>query len=583
MEKRVDNKIHRKCKPRRPVDDFSNLKEMIANTRKRFGNLNAFMYKTEAPDVYTYMTYNEYLDEVDSLGTALINAGLKNKRIIVISENRYEWGLGYLATVCGTGIVVPFDRSLPEEELKNSIERSEAECIIYSNKYEDVIQSIKDNPKYNLKYYISMDREKTEGNMYSLRELIDLGKELIASGDRRFLDAEIDNDAMSMMLFTSGTTAMSKIVMMSHTNFVTNLRDIISLFDCDTTHIYLSFLPLHHVFEFTVGFIYSVAVGGTTAYCQGIRHIAEDFKAYHATSMISVPVLFESMYKQLWKGIEKEGKTKKVKRAIKISNFLRKFGIDLRRKMFKEVLDALGGKVTIFVAGGAAFDKECEKGLDDFGIEIYQGYGLTETAPVIAAECRGNVRRGSIGRLFPSVEGKIFEPDENGIGELIVKGPSVTKGYYNNEEATKEAIDKDGWFHTGDLAYFDKDDFIFITGRKKSVIVLKNGKNVFPEEIEDLINKIDGVKESFVYGKPDPNDPVDLKLNVKVVYDKTIMKNKFGLEDEEAIKEKLWIDVKEVNKTMPKYKYIKGITVTTEPLIKTTTLKIKRFEEIKRV
>jgi len=347
--------------------------------------------------------------------------------------------------------------------------------------------------------------------------------------------------------------------------------------------VFLSFLPLHHVFECTVGFLLAIYSGSKTAYCDGIRHIAKNIKEYHVSAMISVPILFESMYKQLWKTIEKQGKTKKVKFALKISNFLRKFGIDIRRKLFKEILDSLGGKVRIFVSGAAAFDKDVEIGFNDFGIDTYQGYGLTETSPVIAAEHPTVVKPGSIGMLFPSVQGKIFEPNEEGVGELIVKGPSVTKGYYNNDEATKEAIDEDGWFHTGDLAYFDEDDYIFIAGRKKSVIVLKNGKNVFPEELEDLLNQIEGVKESFVYGKPDEDDEVDLKLNAKLVYDPEIMKTKFGLEDEEVIREKLWKDVKEVNKTVPTYKYIKGITVTTEELIKTTTLKIKRFEEIKRV
>lgn len=481
------------------------------------------------------------------------------------------------------GIIVPLDKSLPENELKSSLERSEAEAVVYSQKYEGIMASLNENPKNKVKYYISMDKEKTEDGMYSLRDLINKGKELIANEDRSFLDCKIDNEAMSIMLFTSGTTAISKSVALSHKNLITNLMDIASTFDVTKEDVFLSFLPLHHVFECTVGFLYPIYRGGMIAYCDGIRHIAQNIKEYHVSAMISVPLLFESMYKQLWKTIEKQGKTKKVKFALKLSNFLRKFGIDIRRKLFKDIINSLGGKIRLFVAGAAAFDKDVEKGFNDFGIATFQGYGLTETSPVVAAEHPTVSKYGSIGMLFPSVEGKIFEPDENGMGELIVKAPSVMLGYYNNEEATKEAIDSDGWFHTGDLAYFDKDDYIFITGRKKSVIVLKNGKNVFPEELESLINQIEGVKESFVYGKPDEEDEIDLKLNAKIVYDKDIMKDKFGLENEEDIKQKLWKDVKAVNKTMPTYKYIKGILVTTEELIKTTTLKIKRFEEIKRV
>jgi long-chain acyl-CoA synthetase len=583
MEYKKEEIIHKACKPITEVDEMNNLKEMLAIVRKNYGKKEAFVFKTDKPNEFTYKTYDEYLDEIEALGTALINAGLKGKRIAVISENRYEWTLGYLATVTGTGIVVPLDKSLPEQELKNSLERSEAEAVIYSEKYEKIMASLVDNPNNKVKYYISMDKEKSENGMYSLKELIKIGKELIADGDRRFLDSEIDNEAMSIMLFTSGTTAQSKAVMLSHRNIISNLKDIAGTFDVTSEDRFLSFLPLHHVFECTVGFLYPVYRGGLIAYCDGIRHIAENLKEYQISAMISVPILFESMYKQLWKSIEKMGMTKKVKMGLKISNFLMKIGIDVRRKIFKQIIDNLGGKVRLFVAGAAAFDKDVEKGFNDFGIATYQGYGLTETAPVLASEHPTVVKYGSIGMLFPQIQGKIFEPDENGMGELVVKAPNVMMGYYGNSEATKEAIDEDGWFHTGDLAYFDKDDYLFITGRKKSVIVLKNGKNVFPEELESLVNQLEGVKESFVYGKPDENDEADLTLNVKVVYDKDIMKDKFGLEDENEIKAKLWKDVKEINKTMPTYKYIKGISVTTEELIKTTTLKIKRFEEIKRV
>ena len=385
------------------------------------------------------------------------------------------------------------------------------------------------------------------------------------------------------MLFTSGTTAMSKAVMLSHKNICTNVMDIASTFDITKEDTFLSFLPLHHVFECTVGFLYPVYRGAKIAYCEGIRHIADNLREYKISIMISVPILFESMYKQLMRTVEKQGKLKKVKFGLKLSNFLRKIGIDKRRDLFAEIINSLGGKVRLFVAGAAAFDKTVEKGFNDLGIATFQGYGLTETSPVIAAEHPTVIKYGSIGMLFPSVNGKIYNPDKDGVGELIVKGPSVMIGYYNNEEASKEAIDEDGWFHTGDLAYFDKDDYIFITGRKKSVIVLKNGKNIYPEEMEGLINQIEGVKESFVYGKPEENDDIDLKLNVKIVYDEEIMKEKFGLTTEEEIKDKLWKAVKDVNKTVPTYKYIKGISVTTEELIKTTTQKIKRFEEIKKV
>ena len=296
--------------------------------------------------------------------------------------------------------------------------------------------------------------------------------------------------------------------------------------------------------------------------------------------MISVPVLFENMYKKVMKSIEDKGKLSTVKFGMKLSKVTNLVGIDIRRKLFKEIHENLGGKLRLFVAGAAAFDPEVEKGFNNLGIDTYQGYGLTETSPVVAAEHKKCIKQGSIGKVFPSLEAKIVEPNEQGIGELAVKGPSVMIGYYNHIE---KGVTDDGWFLTGDLAYIDKDGYIFITGRKKSVIVLKNGKNVYPEESESLINKIPGIKESFVFGKPEKEDKNALKLCAKIVYDKEIMKEQYGLETEEDIKKKIWEKVKEINRKMPTYKYIKEIIITEEELIKTTTLKIKRFEEIKTV
>lgn len=577
-----DNREHKSCERINNAKKFSNLKELLQNSKKEYGDRVAFKFKTDKPGVFKEKKYNEYIEEIEALGTILINMGLKDKRIAVISENRYEWTLGYLATVTGVGIIVPLDKSLPPAEIESSIKRSQVEAIFYSQKYDEIMSDIKNHNDNNLKYFISMDKDKFEDNIYSIKELIVKGKELLSTGNKEFIDSKIDNEKMSIMLFTSGTTAMSKAVMLSHKNLCTNIYDITSTFDVTKDDTLLSFLPLHHVFECTVGFLYPISVGACITYCEGIRHIAENIKEFKVSVMISVPLLFENMYQKLWKTIEKQGKAKKVKFGLFITNLLMKFGIDIRRKMFKEILDSLGGKVRLFVAGAAAFDKETEKGFNNFGIATFQGYGLTETSPVIAAEHPTIVKYGSIGKLFPSVQGKIWDSDDEGVGELVVKGDSVMLGYYDNEEASKSAFEG-GWFHTGDLAYFDKDDYIFITGRKKSVIVLKNGKNIYPEELESLLNKIEGVKESFVYGKPENGDETDLKLNAKIVYDKEIMKDKFGLENEEDIKEKIWKSVKEVNKGIPTYKYVKGITITTEELIKTTTQKIKRFEEIKKV
>ena len=562
------------------IVEIKDLKDMLKKSGEMFGNNAAYKFKTDKPGVFDIITHKEYRDMVDALGTALIKIGLKGKRIAVISENRYEWGIAYLSIVCGTGIVVPLDKSLPENEIQSLIERSEVEAVFYSKKYDDIMKRLKDNSVGNLKRLISMDLLEHEDGVYSQKKLIEKGKKLIQEGDRSFIDAKIDPEAMSMILFTSGTTATSKAVASSHRIICANIMDIASVLDISKDDTILSFLPMHHAFECTVGFLYPLYRGTSIAVCDGIKHIAENLKEYQISVMISVPILYENMYKKLMKGIKKQGKYEKVQKGIKISNALRKVHIDVRKKLFKEIHDVLGGHVRLFVSGAAALDPEIEKGYNDIGIRLIQGYGLTETSPVISAGTDDHYRLGSIGQVFPSLEVRIANKDENGIGEIQVKGPSVMIGYYNNDEANKEAF-VDGYFRTGDLGYMDKDGFLYISGRQKSVIVLKNGKNIFPEELENLVNKIEGVTENIVYGKPEPDG--DYKLCVKIVYDPDIMKEMYNLTEENQIKDFLTKKIKEVNKKMPAYKYIREVMITKEPLIKTTTAKVKRQEEIAKI
>ena len=562
-------------------EKFIDLKDMLNKSVEKFGDKPAYVFKTKEIEKLKEITYNDFKSDVDSLGTALINLGLKGKRIAVIGDNRYEWGVSYLAVSNGTGVIVPLDKALPNNEIESLIIRSEVEAIFYTKKYDEIINQLKNKKNTELKYFISMDLDESIDGVISFKKLVEKGKEQLNDGDKKFLDAKIDPDAMGIMLFTSGTTSQSKAVMLSHKNIVSNLMDIAATIKVDENDRFLSFLPLHHTFECTVGFLYPISKGSSIAFCEGIRHIAENIKEYDATVMISVPVLYEGMCKKVMKSIEKQGKLKKVNMGIKISNTLLKIGVDVRDKLFKEIHKNLGEKLRLLVAGGAALDPETEKIFNELGITMYQGYGLTETSPVIAAEDDKFRKIGSIGKAFPSLEVKIEDENEERIGELLVKGPTVMLGYYQNEEATKEAIDKDGWLHTGDLAKIDKDGFIYITGRKKYVIVLKNGKNIYQEELEILINKIAGVSESFVYGKPE-NDG-DYKISAKIVYDKDIMKDVYGLESEQDIKDKLWQEIKSINKTMPTYKYIKDIMITNEELIKTTTRKIKRHEEMKKI
>ena len=560
---------------------YENLKEMINITNIKYGERPAFYIDGTNIEDSKIITYKEYYDEINNLGTALIEMGLKGKKIALISENRYEWEVAYLSICCGTGVVVPLDKALPSNEIENLIIRSEAEACFYSKKYDETMAKIQKQGNTKLKYFISMDLEKNDFNKFSQKEITKKGKELIESGNRDFINAVINNTEMSIMLFTSGTTNASKAVMLSHKNICTNLLDITNQFEINENDRFLSFLPLHHTFECTVGFLYPISVGSSIIFSRGVRHISDELKKYKITAMICVPALVEKMYDMIIKKINEKGKLNSLKKGMKLGGMLFKLGIDIRKKLFKEIHENLGGNLRILVTGGAALSPEKEKGFWDLGINVLQGYGLTEASPVISAELTKQKKLRSIGKKMPSVEVKINEPDENGVGELLVRGDSIMLGYYNDENSNKEAFTEDGWFKTGDLAKIDKEGYIFISGRKKFVIILKNGKNVYPEEIECLIEKSKLIKECMVFGMPDKDG--DVILTVKVVYNKENIEQEFGQISENEIKEKIWNWVKEVNKSMPKYKYVKRLILTDEELEKTTTLKIKRNIEIKKI
>lgn len=549
----------------------SDLKDMLNKTRKLYGDRPGYKIKIEEGKYKTY-THNEIRDMVDYLGTALINLGLKNKRIAVIGENRYEWELAYLSVVCGTGIVVPLDKSLPANELEELVERSEVEAIFYSKKYEETVEKIKYSEKNKLKHLISMDTDIHKEGIYSEKELIEKGKEFVEAGDRRFIDAKINPEEMSIMLFTSGTTSKSKVVALSHHNMVSNVMDFASVLDVDSSDRILSFLPLHHVFECTVGMLYSLYIGAERSFCEGIRHIVQNLNEYNITFASFVPAIYESMHKTILKNLEKEGKLEAVRKLMEAN---KDKTMAEKKEIFKDIHNVFGGQIKLFVSGAAALEKEVEEDFRAWGINLCQGYGLTETSPVIGVETNENFRVGSIGKALPHVQAKIEDANDEGMGELVVKGPNVMLGYYNDEEATKEVLE-DGWFRTGDLAKIDEDGYIFICGRKKSVIVLKNGKNIFPEEMEALVNKIEGVKESFIFGKQQSDDKDDIKINVKIVFDREIMQEAYKVTTDEEIYKVLAEKVKEVNQIMPKYKAIRGILISEEPLLKTTTSKIKR-------
>ena len=560
--------------------ELKDIREIVYNSVKLYGEQVAYVIKhKENKDViYENITYKKLLEDINKLGTTFFDMGFQKKRIAIIGKNRYEWALTHLANMLGGIVSVPLDKDLQYDELENSLIRSKAECIVFDEKLADMVAEIEKNGKTNLTEFICMS--KIEGRT-SVRELVDRGEELLKQGKKDYLNAKIDENAMNILLFTSGTTSNSKAVMLSQKNIASNIYAMQRVEDMRSTDTNIAFLPFHHIFGSTC-MIMMLAQGIKTVFPDGLRYIKQNLNEYKVSLFVGVPVLIEAIYKTIMKEVDKQGKTKLIKIAMKISNFLMKFHIDIRRKLFKQVLDALGGELRLVISGGAPADPQVSKGFTNLGVDIIQGYGLTETAPVICAETKVALRNGSVGVPMINDTIEIVGPDKNGIGEIRVKGPNVMLGYYEMPEETK-AVLKDGWFYTGDLGYFDKDGFLFITGRNKNMIVLKNGKKVFPEELETLINRIDLVKESMVFGLPDEKDKNDVMLSVKIVYNEEEAKEKYEGKTEKELYEIIWNKIKELNKTFPRYKHIQKMILTKEELIKTSTKKVKRQEEMKRI
>jgi long-chain acyl-CoA synthetase len=568
-----------KNKKKFEVKEFNNIKEIIYNSAEKYSNNIAYTIKhQEGKEVsYENITYKNLLEDVNAMGSGLYKLGAKGKRVAVIGRNRYEWVISHLANLLGGIVSVPLDKDLQYDELENSLIRSKAEIIIFDEKLQDKIKDIKDNCKTELKEFICMS--KIEG-FKSVKEIIEIGaKEL--ENNKEYVNYKIDENAMNILLFTSGTTSKSKAVMLSHKNIASNIYAMQSCEDIRSTDVNIAFLPFHHIFGSTC-MIMMLASGAKTVFPDGLRYIKQNLNEYKVTVFVGVPILVEAIYKTIMKEIEKQGKTKLIKTALKVSNFLLKFHIDIRRKLFKQVIDALGGELRFVISGGAAADPVIAKGFNGLGIKTVQGYGLTETSPVIAAEDDKHMKYGSVGIPMCNDIIEIVNKDETGIGEIRVKGPNIMLGYYEMPEETANVL-KDGWFYTGDLGYIDTKGYLFITGRNKNMIVLKNGKKVFPEELETIVNRLDLVAESMVFGLESKEDKNDVKLSVKVVYDKEVVKAKYQGKTEDELYKIIWEQIKEINTTFPRYKHIQNMILSSEELIKTTTKKVKRQEEMKKI
>lgn len=553
----------------RKLNDFRDLVNLY---KSEYKDLIAFEYKNKPSDTeYVKITYSKFANDIENLACSLLNLGVK--RVALISDNRYEWCVSYLAITTAGLIVVPLDKSLPGNEIKDLLSRSGADCIIFSQKYINFVSACK--------FKICMDVTDSSIKDHEILLYSDLLKD--HSNHEIYDNIKIDNKAMSIILFTSGTTSISKAVMLTQYAICMDIYSLSQMIEITTKDKFLSFLPLHHTFESTCTFLFGTSCGITIAICDGLKYIQQNLVEYHVTGFVCVPLMLEIMYKKILKTIKNQKKTL----LVNTMRFLfRHANIEVKRKVFKSIINSLGGNLRIIIAGGAPMDKNTIKGYNDFGFDVHQGYGLTETSPVIAGENSFNKKIGSVGFPLPGIEIKIDNPDQNGIGELIVKTPAVMLGYYEDKEKTAEVL-RNGYFYTGDLGYIDKDGFVFITGRKKDMIVLKNGKKIFPEEIEILINSLPYVTESIAFGSLDDSKldrNTDVTLCAKVIYDEEELKKVYPNSDSKTYCDLIWNDIKNsVNKKLPAYKYIRRIIISTDPLIKTTTQKIKRSEEIKKI
>ncbi len=562
------------------IKRFKNIKELLYHSAKIYADNVAFMVKSKSKEgiKYTEHTYLDLLNDINCFGTALHKLGLKEKRVAVIGHNCYEWAVAHLANLMGDIVSVPLDKGLQIGELESSLIRSKVDAVVFDHKLKDIIREIKERGNTQIHHYICM--EKTDEFLY-FYDLLESGKKEIEDGNNEYVNCKIDEYKMSILLFTSGTTSRSKAVMLNQYGIATNIYDMQLVETFYTDDVNIAFLPFHHIFGST-GMLVMLASGVKTVFPDGLKYIQQNLVEYKVSVFIGVPILIDKMYSNIMKELKKQKKDKIIKFLVKFSNLLLKCHIDVRNTFFKPINNAIGGNMRTIISGGAPLDANVAKWFNEIGIRLVQGYGLTETSPVIAAENDYLIKSGTVGLPMKNVEIKIENADANGIGEIKVKGPNVMLGYYEDEEQTKEVL-KNGWFYTGDLGFIDKDGVLSITGRKKDLIVLKNGKKVFPEEIEILINRLEEVEESFVYGLPDENDKNDVKVAVKIVYDEKTVKSKYPNASLEELNKIIWDKIKEINQTLPMYKHVKKLSLTSEPLIKTSTNKIKRNEELKKI
>ncbi|HWQ78443.1 MAG TPA: AMP-binding protein [Anaerovoracaceae bacterium] len=575
------------------IREIESLKDMLDSSARLYSERPAFLVKKEKGGDYFQITYAQFKNDIDALGTKLLSMGLADAKIAVIGENCYEWIVSYYAAINGTGIVVPLDKELNRDEIHNLLKRADCRAVFFTDGFEDYFEGYDIEFKVEMKVYgdrtnlseslreaAAIDTGK--GWAFTWETLVAGGEKLVAEGDRSFIDARIDPHEMRNILFTSGTTDAAKGVMLSHYNISSCIMDTCKIAYIAPEDRTLSILPIHHTFESTMGMSLVLYRGASIAFFEGLKYISKNLTEAQATVLIGVPLIFESIYEKIWKQAEKSGKAGTLQKAIKLNRTLKAIGKDASKRLFKSIHEKFGGKLRMLVSGAAGIDPNVLRGFEDLGIRMLQGYGLTECSPLVSGTpdfSNTYKKAGSVGPSVESGEIRIIDKDENGIGEIIFKGPNVMLGYYNMPEKTAEVL-RDGWFHTGDLGFLDDEGWLYITGRKKNVIVTKTGKNIYPEEVEYYINRNKYIQESLVHGLIDEeNDDTQVSAQIRPNYD--VIYEEFGENfGEEEVNSLIKRVISEINEKLPIYKRVRNIAVRKDEFIKTTTKKIQRHKNI---
>ena len=558
----------------KPSQTFSSLRDMIASMAARLQDKPLYFYK-EGKETLTY-TYAAFYRDMNALGCAFDELGLTGgHHVALITETHPYLAMTYLAVVNGNNVIVPLDKELDGEQILNFIRLAEVDTVVYSPKFNDLFA--KDVDLENVQHFVPMkplaDAE-LDARYTPFEALLSHGRELLDQHKEEYTTRTLDMESVRAILFTSGTTGTSKGVMLSHQNLISALNASVLSTAYDDRSTFLSVLPAHHTYEMTCGQLGVMAIGGTELINDSLKHVLHNLKEFKPNTLVLVPLFLETMHRKIWEEIRRRGMEKKVRTAMKISNALLAVGIDMRRRFFGQITASFGGNLTSIVSGGAPLNPEIIMDFYSFGIMVLEGYGITECAPLISVNRPDNVRLHSVGTPVHGVTVKIDKTEGEETGEILAKGPNIMLGYYKNEEATAEVFTEDGYFRTGDIGYLDEDGFIFITGRKKNIILLSNGKNIFPEELEEYIQKIPGLLETVVIGRDKKGDGnVVITALIVPAYEHEALT---GMDDD-AIAHYFKEKVTEINKKLPLYKRIGDVEIRREEFEKNTTKKIKRF------